>query len=118
MAFADPQSVTLNAVAISLPKTGLGSGEYQANDGTVKMTIRPQQGKRLNTSVQIKQSKLVSDPNRPADNIPVSGAVTLAANFPIQGFSAAEKLDLVKGMLANLTASSDTNLKKLLGLEA
>jgi hypothetical protein len=119
MAFADPQSTTLNAVAISLPRTGTGpgTGEFTSADGNVLMTVRHNRGKRISSSIQLRQSKIVTDPLRPADYKPVFASVTLTVNKPLQGFSAVETLDLVNSLLANLAAGTDANKKKLLGLE-
>jgi len=119
MAFADPQSIDIGAGAVSLPRTGTGpgTGEFTSADGTIVMSIRHNRGKWIGSSVQIRSSKLVSDPLRPADYKPVEMATTLAVNKPLQGFTAAEQLSTVKGMLAMMAATSDTDLKKLLGLE-
>jgi hypothetical protein len=48
MAFADPQSVTINAVAQSLPRVSTGNNEstYLKDDGTVKLSFRHSYGKR------------------------------------------------------------------------
>lgn len=118
MAFADPQSATLNAVAISLPRIGSGVGTYSSADGAVILSVRHQSGNRITSSIQLRQSKLVSDPLRPADYKPVNAFVTLTVNRPIQGFSQVELLDLVNSLIANLAAGTDANKKKLLGQEA
>jgi hypothetical protein len=117
MAFADPQSTTLNAVAIPLPRTGLAAGTYTSADGNVQLSIRHNDGKRISSSIQLRQSKIVTDPLRPADYKPVYASVTLAVNKPLQGFSQVEMLDLINSLLANLAAGTDANKKKLLGLE-
>jgi hypothetical protein len=119
MAFADPQTITLNAVAIPLPRTGTGpgTGEFTSADGNVVMSVRHNRGKRISSSVQFKQKKLVSDPLRPADYKPVEATMTIAFNKPLQGFTSTELLDLLNGAITQLSASTDANKKKLLGLE-
>jgi hypothetical protein len=117
MAFADPQSVDPGTGAVSIPRTGLNAGEFISADGTLMLSIRHNKGKRIASSIQIRQSKLVSDPLRPADYLPVYAALTLSVNKPLQGFTAAELLSLLNGFIANLAAGTDANKKKLLGLE-
>jgi len=119
MAFADPQSVDPGSGAVSLPRTstGPGTGEFTSADGTLVYSIRHNRGKRISSSVRVSLSKLVSDPLRPADYKPVNASVTITVNKPLQGFSAAELLSFVNGIVANLAAGTDANKKKLLGLE-
>ena len=119
MAFADPQSVDPGTGAVSLPRTatGPGTGEFTSADGTLIYSVRHNRGSRIGSSVQIRLSKLVTDPLRPADYKPVYATVTVAVNKPLQGFTAAELLSLVNGFIANLAAGTDANKKKLLGLE-
>nr|QDH89012.1 MAG: hypothetical protein H4Bulk47234_000002 [Leviviridae sp.] len=119
MAFADPQSINPGSGAVSLPRTGTGpgTGEFSSADGTLLMSIRHNRGKRISSSVQVRLSKLVSDPLRPADYKPVEAFVTLAVNKPLQGFTATELLTFWNGIIANMAATTDTNTKKLLGLE-
>jgi hypothetical protein len=118
MAFADPQSVDPGTGAVSLPRTGTGSGEFTSADTTLKLSIRHNIGKRISSSAQIRQSKLVSDPLRPADYKPVEAFITISINKPLQGFTAAELLSLLNGFIANMAAGTDANKKKLLGLES
>jgi hypothetical protein len=44
MAFSDPQSLTINSVATSLPRTAFGtnSGAFTSGDGSVKLSISHQ----------------------------------------------------------------------------
>jgi hypothetical protein len=121
MAFSDPQSIDPGTGAVSLPRipaSSPGTGEFLNADGTLLMSVRHNRGKRISSSVQVRLSKLVSDPLRPADYKPVDASVTIAVNKPLQGFTAAELLSLLNGTIANLAASTDANKKKLLGLEA
>jgi len=119
MAFADPQSINPGAGAVSLPRTGTGpgTGEFSSADGTLLMSVRHNRGKRISSSVQVRLSKLVSDPLRPADYKPVEAFVTFSVNKPLQGFTAAELLTFWNGIVANMAAGTDANTKKLLGLE-
>ena len=119
MAFTDPQSVDPGTGAVSLPRTGTGpgTGEFTSADGTLTYSIRHQRGKRISSSLLVRQSKLVTDPLRPAEYQPVYAAITISVNKPLQGFTNTELLSFMNGIIANLAASTDTNKKKLLGLE-
>jgi len=119
--FTDPQSIDPGTGAVSLPRIPSdkpGTGEFLSADGTLLMSVRHTRGKRTSSSVQVRLNKLVTDPLRPADYKPVEAFVTLAVSKPLQGFTAAELLTLVNGLLANMAAGTDANKKKLLGLEA
>jgi len=119
MAFADPQSVDPGAGAVSLPRTGTGpgTGEFTSADGTLVLSIRHNRGKRIASSAQVRLSKLVSDPLRPADYKPVEAFITISVNKPLQGFTSTELLTFLNGFIANMAAGTDLNKKKLLGLE-
>lgn len=118
--FNDPQSVTVSAVAQSLARTGsgIGFGTFSTNDGNYGMEVRQSLGKRFRRTVSITSKKYSADPLRPAENVPVSATIRIIVDAPVQGFSAADLEALYVGFVANLAASSNTNLKKLLGGEA
>ncbi len=121
MAFADPQSITISAVANSLPRiaSGVGVGGFQTNDGSLVMDVRHLPSKtRTSRTVGITIKKYVSDPLRPADNVPVSATIRFVVNAPVQGFTPADLLAATTGFLNCLTASSNANLTKLFGGEA
>lgn len=60
MAFADPQTLTINAVANTLPRTssGTNSGVFTKDDGTVKLSIQHASGKRIRSSARVDFSKI------------------------------------------------------------
>jgi len=120
MAFSDPQSVTIGGVTTSLPRvsSGNGTGAFASGDGSILMEVRNSYGKRIRRTVRLTTKKLVSDPLLPSSNIPVSGAVYLVVDVPVQGITAAEIKDQAVGLLTNLTASTNANLIKALGGEA
>nr|UJQ84918.1 MAG: hypothetical protein 2 [Leviviridae sp.] len=62
---ADPQSVTINAVAQSLPAIarGVNTSTYQKDDGTVKLSFAHQYGKRTRRTARLDFSKIVADPS-------------------------------------------------------
>lgn len=121
MAFADPQSITISGVASSLPRTGsgIGVGGFASNDSSLVMDVRHAPSRtRTSRTIGVTIKKYVSDPLRPADNVPVQATIRLVVNQPIQGFTPADLSAAIVGFLNNLTASSNANIGKLLGGEA
>jgi len=118
MAFADPQSVTVNAVAQSLPRvsTGANSSVYQKDDATYKLTHSHQYGKRNRHTTRLDNRKVAPDVFT-SDNVAYSMSCYLVIDAPITGFTNAELKQIVDGLTAYLTASSGANVTKLLGGE-
>jgi hypothetical protein len=120
MSFADPQSVNPGSGAVSLARTGSGisSGAFGSNDGTLTMDIQHSNGKRIRRTAGVTLKKYSSDPTISGRSIPVSATVRIVIDQPLEGFSVAELTTLVTGLIGNLTASSNGNVVKLLGGES
>lgn len=121
MAFADPQSVTINGSANSLPRVGTADGKstYRKDDSTVELIVtQSSTGKRKRRAIRLTQNKVVADPLVSTVNVPVSTSVTLVVDEPVMGFTLAERGYLVAALAAYLTASSGANATKLLGGES
>lgn len=119
MALADPQSVTINAVAISLPRvsTGINSSTYSSNDSLTKLTAANTFGKRNRHVIRLDTRKVAADPLNAALNLEYSESVYLVIDRPKVGYTVAQtKLD-VDGFLALLAASSGAIVTKILGGE-
>jgi len=120
MAFADPQSVTINGVATSLPRTGSSSnaGTFLSADGLVKESIsHTNSGKRIRSVVRLDQSLSVTDPIIPAQNVVTKQAVYLVVDRPVVGLTIAQQKYLVDALVAYLSASSGAKVTQLLGTE-
>lgn len=119
MSFADPQSVTINAVATSLPRTGSGvnQGSFSSADGLVAMTISSAYGKRVRRSIRLTQTKTAADTYVPATNAKYSQTVYIVVDTPVVGFTVAEQKYLVDALSAYLAASSGAKVTQLLGGE-
>jgi len=119
MAFSDPQSVTINAVANSLPRVGLGNGtgDFKKDDGTVELKFAHSYGKRTRRTVRLNFSKIAADPLISAQNIRYSMSAYLVVDVPITGFTVAEAKQIVDALTLYLTSSSGANTTKLLGGE-
>jgi hypothetical protein len=117
--FSDPQSVTINSVAISLPRvaSGTNAAAYKAADSTVTESVSHAYGKRVRRTWRIQHSKIVPDPLVPAVNTPYSMTFYVVADVPPVGYSVAEQKYVVDGFLAQLQASSGALITKFLGGE-
>jgi len=124
MAFADPQSVTINAVAISLPRTGFGTasnpnaGVFTSADGNTVLSVSDSYGaKRTRRTIRIDSSKIAADPLISAQNIKYSMSAYVVVDIPVTGFTVAEQKLVTDGFFAYLTASSGAKMTQLLGGE-
>lgn len=114
--FPDPQSVTINAVAVSLPRTlnTAGLGEYTSADGNTKLTVKQNtSATRFRREARITVKKIAADPISAA-NKEISASVYLVIDEPRWGFSDVE-LDYYKDALLAWAVDAQTN--KLLGGE-
>lgn len=119
MAFSDPQSVTINAVATSLPRvsSGIGASDYQSADGNVKMSISNRYGKRNRRSIRLNHRKVAADPLSTGYNKEYSMSTFLVVDSPDVGYTPTEVKQIVDALTGFLTASSGANVTKLLGGE-
>ena len=117
---ADPQSVTINAVANSLPaiSRGVNQSAYQKDDGSVKLSVSHIYGKRTRRSVRLDFSKIAADPLVSAQSIKYSMSAYLVIDVPITGFTVAEAKQIVDALTAYLTASSGAKVTSVLGGES
>jgi len=119
MALATPQSVTINSVAISLPRTGqsLNSGEFTSNDGLVSEIASHDKGKRTRHLFRINHNKIAADPFLSTVNAKYSMSTYIVVDVPTVGYTVAEQKQVVDGFIAQLTASSGAIITQLLGNE-
>lgn len=120
MAYADPQSVTINAVAQSLPRTssGVDSGVFTKDDGNVKLTVKHSySGSRVRTLIRLDHRKVAADPLATGYNKEYSMAFYGVIDRPSVGYSNAEAKYTVDALVAWLAASSGANVTKALGGE-
>lgn len=114
--FADPQSITVNAVPISLPAVSRSdtSSVYSSSDSTVQLKIQRQVKNRKRFNVRIDFKKVASDPFDTAKNAEFSGTVYLIMDMPHVGFTTVEVKDYALALAAWATSA---NLLKVLGHE-
>lgn len=114
--FTDPQSVTVNAVAQSMPaiKRAPLSSTYRKDDGTYQLTISHQEGRRNRHTVRLDLKKIAADPLT-AENTEYTCSVYYVVDAPPVGFTNTELKDLAVGLF---TWSSSSNILKILGYES
>lgn len=117
MAYADPQSVTVNAVPKSLPRisSGEASSVYKTADDEFQMRISHQKTKtRMRRMVRIDQKIVAADPLS-AENVYQTAGVYVVVDEPEFGFDDTTLGYLVTALKDWLIAG--TNTAKLLGSE-
>jgi len=119
MAFADPQSVTINAVANSLARisSGPNAGAFQKDDGSVKLSVSHAYSKRNRRTIRLDHKKIAADPLMPSTNTLYSLSCYIVIDAPTTGYTVAEQKQIVDGLTAYLTASSGARVTQLLGGE-
>lgn len=113
---ADPQSVSINGVATSLPKThaGISDNVFTSADGNTYMTTKQTQSKsRFRREVRLSQSKIAADPISGL-NRQLGTSVYLVVDEPRAGFTDIELGYLIEALKGWLTS---TNYNKVLGGE-
>lgn len=121
MALADPQSVTINAVATPLPRiTSQGSeATYATADGAAKLRVSHTNGRNGSSRhlIRLEQKKVATDPLVSVTQ-EVTGSVHVVIDMPKFGFTQTDKLELVKALNAYLAAGTYANVIKILGNES
>jgi hypothetical protein len=120
MAFADPQTVTINTVANTLPRvtTNGSASTYSKDDGNVKLALSSAYGKRTRRTARIDHRKTAADPLFPSQNAPYSMSTYIVCDVPVTGYPVTEQKQIVDALVAWLSASSGANITKLLGGES
>lgn len=120
MSFTDPQSITIDGTAISLPRTNSGNNlaEYTSSDGLVKLTASHAYGRRTRRVLRLDHAKLTADPFIAANNVKVSMSNYMVFDLPPAGYSNADALEVYSGFVSLLTASSSAIVNHLMGGES
>jgi len=120
MALADPQTVTVSGTTTPLPRVSVDEteSEYLSSDGLIKLTASHSYGKRVRRLIRIDHGKLAADVFKPAENVKVGMAVYTVFDLPPAGYTAAEALGVWTGFNAQLTATSNAVITKILGGES
>lgn len=112
----DPQSVTVNAVAQSLPAISREelASLYRKDDGSYTLKISHAEGSRNRRVVRLEHTKVATDPLT-AQNATVGMSTYLVIDAPPWGYTNTELKDIVLGLTGWLTSA---NVLKVLGGES
>lgn len=116
--FSDPQSITVNAVAKSMPRIENAgrSSVYSKDDAEFQMRISHQtRGGRTRSMVRVDQQKIATDPYT-AESILAKAGVWLVIDRPAAGFYNATDINYVVAALK--TWLDSTNVGKLVAQES
>lgn len=117
MAFADPQSITINAVPYSLPRISAVDMKslYATADDTLQMTISHQESKgRTRRMVRIDKRVIATDPLMATSSYQNLG-VYIVIDQPDFGYSITDIDNIVQGFKTWLSTS---NVTKVCGAES
>lgn len=119
MSFSDPQSVTIAAVAVPLPRTssGANAGAFSSNDGLVRLTVSSQYGKRQRRTLRLEHAKIAADPLAAGINVKSSMSCYIVVDSPLTGYSVAQQKEVVDALVAYLAATTGARITQLLGGE-
>lgn len=109
--YADPQTLTVNAVAKTLKRLGtsLNASRYAEADRTRVLSISHTEGRRNQDRVRLDHSKIIVDPLASDRNIPVSMSVYLVIDRPTAGYTVADVKNEVIALADWLKASTNTD---------
>jgi hypothetical protein len=120
MAFSDPQTITVNAVAQVMARTDQDpQGVFQTSDGLAKEPIgQANSGKDRNRRLlRFDFSKIAANPFDSTLNAIYKMAVYVVVDVPVVGFTVTEQKQVTDGFMTYLQASSGAAMLKLLGGE-
>lgn len=120
MAFADPQTVTVDTVANTLPRVSVRdtASSYRKDDGNLELTISHAYGKRNRRVLRVDFRKTAPDPLFPSQNTPYTMSTYIVVDVPKVGYTISEQLTNVEALTSFLTANSGAAITQLLGGES
>jgi hypothetical protein len=116
--FTDPQSITVNAVAQSMPRIQIDGKKcvYQKSDGTFTLTISHQiiAGDRVRSVARVDQKAIVPDPLTSVNDYETL-SFYVVIDRPLAGFTSTQTDQLITGFKTWLDS---TAIGKLFGQES
>lgn len=115
LSFSDPQSLTINAITTSLPRTVTlpTASTFQSADNLLTLLTSQSAGKRYRSLARVDVAKI-----DPANGERLSFGVYTVIDRPVVGFTTAEVLYAVTGLTAWGSASTNANWTKLIERQA
>jgi len=120
MAYTDPQAITVDGTAYTLPRviTGTTVGRFVSADAVRELTIDPRgTAKRRRNVSRFFTKRNVADPLVTGVSTQVQSMVSITIDRPLTGVTDAEIEKDILGHIAWLTANTNANLKKLIAGE-
>lgn len=119
MAFSDPQVITINTVANTLPRTssGVDTGAFTKDDGNVKLTVSHSYNKRTRRMLRLDHRKIAPDPLAADLNTEYAMSCYIVVDVPKIGYTVVEQKQIVDALRDHLAANSGAVTTKLLGGE-
>lgn len=118
MALSDPQTITIDGTAFSLPRLPGEKGRqpYTSADGNTSLIILQSNGKRKRSAVRVEKTKVATDPLTSINTLQ-SAAVYVMFDRPLTGFSNDELAKIFAGLSAAITANTNQLALRVLGGE-
>jgi hypothetical protein len=118
MALSDPLAITIgSALSLARVKDDGFASQYWLADRSVRETVSSQlDTTKSRTMVRVDKDIVAADPLT-AVNKTLTGSAYLVLDFPLWGFSTADKIAFVTGLFTQLTASSNAVLTKVIQFE-
>lgn len=119
MALSDPQTVTTSAAfTLNRISDDNGKSEYWSSDRTTKESVesKTMASGRTRHIVRLTTTKVAADPLT-AINKSLDATISLTWDCPAWGFTEAEKLQLLSGLVTQLTAGTNAVAKQILGFQ-
>lgn len=120
MALADPQSVTYNGSAVSLPRTGSGpdEGYFKSSSGELELSVKHFYNGRARHVSRLDRKIIVSNPLVPDQNINVSAHVHSVIDVPKNGMDVDDAIDMITAYVTWLSANTYAVATKICGGES
>lgn len=117
--FADPISITINAIAKSLARTGTGldQGSFSTSDRSHRLSVAHSYGRRNRRVMKLQVDSLVANPLISGQNVNQTMSCHLVIDTP-PGYDATTAKQVVDGFVAYLAASSGAAVTKVLAGES
>jgi hypothetical protein len=117
MAYTDPQSLTIATVATDFPRVGFGmlGSKFTTADGENSLELSHQMGSRYRHLARLTDSRIVSNPLVPDQNLSVNMSAHIVVDMPRNGYTAAEVANLAAALS---TWATEANLLKLISGES
>lgn len=118
MSFTDPLLVDQYAVAdVPFARTSVGanSSTYQKADGTARVIVSHNYGKRIRRTIRLEHSQIVADELVPSNFRNASASIYIVMDVPKLGYTTAQQTQLAQNFRTDLL--SDALLAKLVAGE-